>query len=175
MVTSTEPYTYSVDDTLVNAGQIATVVSGTTAFSSGTLRGNSPFVASEMSVADLNDYEVDMTWTCGSGAPAVTRPAGYTFKLSDLGCPATQRMTLRVANVPPRVTVELYGYIGSCFTSSTAPTADGAGFVFHEGGLVVAGAVVSSNAQQAVVKLEAATYDGVAACTPGTYTLPREQ
>lgn len=57
----------------------------------------------------------------------------------------------------------------------SAPTADGQGFLFPEGDLVIDGAVVSTNAQQAVVKLKGVLYDGVPVCTAGTSTFAREQ
>lgn len=174
VIRSTAPYRFTAGDQLEDASTISTVLSGTTNFSSGELRGSSPFVAEEIAEGDLDGFAFDMTWTCSSTGATVNRPQGYQFTLADIGCPGHQRMTLRYSATPKRVMIEQYGLVGMSEVEPTTTTSDGEEFLWAWGGLTVNAAVQSATSSQAVVKLKEITWHGTGACTPGTYTFAAE-
>lgn len=161
-------------DTLASASEISTQISGTTSFGSNVLRGDPPFVAENIPLSDLGAYEVDMTWTCGSGGNALTLPQGYQFRLSDIGCSGNQKFTLRYATNPKRVYLELYGNPNFRRVEPTSTTSDGQAFIFEQDQFLLDAAVVSTSSSQAVVKINEISINGTSYCTPGTYTFQAE-
>ncbi len=168
-------YDFSAADQLNNATAISTAITQPTTFATGAMMGSPAFTVSEIMASESASFEVDMAWSCGTGGTTVTRPQGYQFRLSDIGCPATQKMTLRYVNTAPkRVMIEQYGNAAMSKVEPTVTTGQGQAFVFEVGDLMIDGAVVSATSTQAVVRIDEVTWNGVSACTPGTYTFEVE-
>jgi hypothetical protein len=164
---------FTQQDLLTSGSSISTVISATHTFSSGSVSGNPVFVAEEVAESALDAYVVDMQWTCPA-ATGVTRPKGYQFRLSDIGCVGNQKMTLRYATSPKRVYLEQYGNSAFYLVEPTVSTTSGEAFVFEEGGLTIDGVLLSSNSNTAQVRLDEISWKGVSVCSPGTYTFVAE-
>lgn len=171
---SRAPYDFTAQDQLTNAASISTVISGTHTFSAGVVPGNPIFVAEEVAEADLDGYTVDMTWSCPGGS-GVTRPQGWQFRLSDIGCTGvTQKLTLRYTTNPKRVYLEQYGNSGVFVVEPTATTTSGEAFAIELGRLTIDGVLLSHNTNQAQVRLDEVSWAGTNVCSTGTYTFQAE-
>lgn len=168
-----QSFRFDTADALANADQVSAVVSGSTGFSAGQVAGNAPFILGEVSEAAAWGNQVDMTWTCGTSGPTRTRPQGYQLRLSDLGCGAAQKLTVRpvLTQGPRRLEWEFYGDLGyrEITLLGTNDT-----FAFSRDSFHVAGRWLGVSGQQAQLQLDAAAVAGVDYCTTGTYTLPQE-
>jgi hypothetical protein len=56
----------------------------------------------------------------------------------------------------------------------TTTTTEGKAFVIEHSGLMIDGTLVSTSSSQAVLDIDAITWQGENACTPGTYTFSVE-
>lgn len=83
-------------------------------------------------------------------------------------------MTLRIASSPSRVSLEQYGTGAVSRTEPTQTTVEGKAFSFDRGNISVDGVVLSSNAQQAQVKINHVKWNGLPICTAGTCTFSAE-
>ncbi|HNH49028.1 MAG TPA: hypothetical protein PKY30_18430 [Myxococcota bacterium] len=168
-------FTFNGEDALYNATNISTVLpSGTTNFGANVLRGDPPFVGEELNPSNITSYEVDMTWTCGTGGTPKTLPQGYQFRLSDIGCSGNQKFTLRYATNPKRVYLELYGSPNYQLVEPTTTTSTGEAFAFDKPTFQVDATVLSTSSTQATVRIDEISLSGVELCTPGTYTFEAE-
>ncbi len=168
-------YVIGSSDLLGNASTVSIAITGQHSISSGVVSGNAPFVLEEIADADYSGGEVDMTWSCGSGAASVTRPQGYSFSLEDIGCDdARQKLTLRVPTSPNRVEVEQYGNPNWSYVTPTTTVPAGKAFVIDIGDFYVDGVVLSTGGSNAQVRFDNIQFDGEDICTTGTYTFGLE-
>lgn len=162
------------NDLISGLSSMSTLVSGTHTFSTGEHSGFAPFVVEEMDKGDIGDLEVELTWTCGSGATAQARPSGYVVDLESMDCGVEQDLVMRVLNSPNRVQWELYGAANYSKVVGTVNAVDGREFTLQRGDLYVKGTVRDWDATEAEVRFDAISYDGVDLCETGTYTFPAE-
>ena len=159
----------------VTRSTVSSVVGATNTYTTGVIDGNAAFVVSELPISKLDEFELDITWSCGTGHEATTNPQGYQFRLSDIGCAGySQKMTLRYATNPNRVSLEQYGNTAVSRTEPTTTVTGGQAFAFDRGALSIGGVLQSHNAQQAVVDIDYIRWDGVDLCTAGVYTFAAE-
>jgi hypothetical protein len=161
-------------DLLKNPSSTSVSISGNTSIDSGILPGQPMFAVEEVLEANIGTLQVDMTWSCTRTASTVSKPQGYQFRLSTIGCPANQKFTLRYATSPNRVYLEPYGLPDMNVVEPTTTTTEGKAFVIEHSGLMIDGTLVSTSSSQAVLDIDAITWQGENACTPGTYTLAVE-
>jgi hypothetical protein len=134
------------------------------------------FVASETAAADIGDYVVDMSWTCGATAHDHALAQGYMFSLDDIGCPGTQKFTLRYNSGKHTATLEEYGNPDFSVRSKTTNLiGGGASFEFTRGDFDFAGVIVSADEDEAEVNITSLSWQDDDICEPGTYTFAAAQ
>ncbi len=175
VIHSDSTFSWGSNDELVNASQISTVLGASNTFNSGVIDGNPIFVVEEVSDTDLMDFSLDIQWTCGGAYTAANSPQGYQFRLSDIGCTGyNQRLTLRYASSPNRVSLEQYGTSAVSRTEPTATVVDGEAFVFDREGLLIDGVLLSHSPSSATVRLDTIQAGGINVCQTGTYVFSAE-
>lgn len=169
-------FTFSIgsSDTITGLSSNATLVSNTHSFSSGTHAGYAPFVIEEMDPADMADLEVDMSWTCGSGATSLSWSGGYVMDLDAMSCGVDQELILRVFDSPNRIRWEVKGTGQWGFVTPTINGMGGREFDLVQGKLRVTGTLTSWDSTEAEVDFDTIEYDSADLCTEGSYTLPAE-
>ncbi len=175
VIHSDTDFRWSASDLLVNPSAVSTALSTSNTFNSGLIDGNPIFVVSEVAEDDLLDFSLNMSWTCGGNATAVSSPQGYQFALSDIGCTGyDQKLTLRYATNPGRVSLEQYGTAAVSRTEPTSTVVDGEAFVFDRENFLIDGVLLSHDGTQAQVRLDTIQINGVNVCQTGTYTFLAE-
>lgn len=164
----------SATDLLDNASTLSVPVNGNLSFDGGILRGDPPFVAERIPIGNAYNYEMDMSWTCGSAGPARTLPHGYQFRLSDIGCTGNQKLTLRYAANPNRVYLEQYGNPNFQLVEPTTSVQDGQAFAYDDGGFSLDATILAVSSTQATVRIDSMSLGQLPLCTPGTYTFGSE-
>lgn len=165
---------FNANDSLLNASTVSYALTSSNQYSSGTVRGNTYFLANDMDLDDALGMEVDITWATGTGGTAATLPQGWQFSLDDIGCEWKQKFTLRYATSPNRVEIEQYGNPGFSRVEPTVTTSEGQAFAFEGYGLTIDGVLLSQSGQSATVRLDEIQFDGEDACSTGTYTFAAE-
>ena len=163
-----------VDDALVDASSISTVLSGTTTFSSGEITGRPAIVAEGWSASGAPDVELDIAWTCSTDPfHYQPQPPGYVFSLDDIGCSWNQDVVVR--NGPGRFLWQARGDATAELESPTTEDMYGnLEFTLTFGSFEMVGEATSVGPQSATFDLSSITYAGVPVCTTGTYTFPAE-
>ena len=125
---------------------------------------------------------VELEWSCppaerqGEG-PAEAAAVRDAFRLSDIGCPVDwpQLFTLGIDDAAADSSIWIATW-GSPEARKGSPLLKGPGgyrgFRFTQGGLVVAGRVVSRDARHATLALDEVSWRGVGVCDPGVYGVP---
>jgi len=154
---------------------LTTVVSGTRSYNSGEYGGNAYFVVEELAVSNLDDYKVDLTWTCATGQNDIDLGQGWQLRASDLGCTDyIQKMTLRYFTSPNRVELQQYGNPNYTLVEPTTTTVDGEAFVFEDWGFTIDATLTSWSSTGATVQIDEIALNGINICTTGTYNLAPE-
>lgn len=175
VIKSDKKFSFDQADALKDPTVVASVVNATNRYSTGVIDGNATFVVSELPLSEIDDFTVDIGWSCSSSFTETSSPPGYQFRLSDIGCTGyNQKMTLRVGSGPNRVRLEQYGTAAVGRTEPTQTTTEGKAFAFDRGPLSIDGVVLSSNTQQASVKINYLRWNSSDICTAGTYTFAAE-
>lgn len=161
------------DDHLVDQDEVSSVVSGTTSFGADTVGGNPPFIFEGVSLSAVAaGKKVDATWTCGTTGATHTASQGYQLRLSDAGCSAVQKLTVRpVLTGTRRLDWEFYGD-GTHRIPTPLGISDS--FSYSAGTLAITGAWLGTVGQNARIRLDSITVGGLPQCSTGVYTLTRE-
>ncbi len=176
VIKSNQKFSFDLADGLKNASTVSSVVNASNDYSTGVIDGNPVFVVSELATSLVDDFQVDMEWSCSNTFTDTTSHQGYQFRLSDIGCTGDyiQKLTLRVASSPNRVSLEHYGTAAVSRTVPTQTTSEGKAFSYDKGNVSIDGVVLSNNAQQASVKINHVKWNGINLCDAGTYTFAAE-
>lgn len=153
-------------------GSSFALAEGTNTFTSGVVDGYPLFGVSELDSADADAFEVDMWWTCGGPADAVSRPTGYVVDLNAIGCGVDQKLVLRKHLNPDRVTIEPYGAPSETKSRALVPANGGERFHFSWGDMHTKVKITSTTPSQMQATIELLQNNDVNICTAGTYTFP---
>jgi hypothetical protein len=160
---------FTATDLLVDPTVVSFALGQQNTFLPAALEGMPVFLHPPIPEGQLVNGKVNMTWTCGT-TNTVTRPQGYTFRTSDLGCPGMQKVTFR--KMGELLRFELYGSVNDVVDTTLAQ--DGS-FTLSHSNLTVNGKLLSATNQGASLQLISATTAGLSTCEPGTYAIGIEQ
>ena len=182
-----QDYWFSEEDALegVNNRTSALLTSGVNKnFTRSQLPGSPIFISEDYPAQGKYDMEVDMTWSCSSttsvaSTPVPSEPQGYSFSLGDLGCPISQKLTVRpIIGSYSYVTLELYG---TTLHSTSVPLKmndDIYYFDVNRRGFKVQGYFdkPSANPDDGLdVTFTEISYRGIEQCDLGSYNMEKEQ
>lgn len=181
VIRANRPFHFGADDALVDASIVSRKVTTTGAtFLSGDVSGGAPWVVSELPGSTQANFEVSLTWTCGSytAAEEVTPEQGYTLTVAQLGCAASwpQKFVVRPVPTlaPTALQITTYGSIGTPVYFPLTSVNGERRFAGHAYPVDVSGALLSWSANGATVRLDSVSFGGASACSTGTYTLSPE-
>ncbi len=176
MVRRDRTVSFDLDDALNNPTATGPVISGSHSFNTGIYMGNPYFVVEDLDDLEGDDFQVDLSWTCGAGGEPRDLGQGWQFRPEDVGCGSSyiQKLTLRYFDSPNRVEVQQYGNPNYTIVEPTTTTVDGEAFVFERWGLTVDATLLSWGPTQATVRLDEVSLLGLPICIAGTYTLAPE-
>ncbi len=176
MVRGDQTVSFDLDDALENPGATGVVISGSHSFNAGVYVGNPYFVVEDLDDFEGDDFQVDLSWTCGTGGEPRDLGQGWQLRPEDVGCGSDyiQKLTLRYFDSPNRVEVQQYGNPDYTIVEPTTTTVDGEAFVFERWGLTVDATLLSWGPSQATIRVDEISLLGLPICTAGIYTLAPE-
>lgn len=148
----------------------------------GKISGGAPIVVEEIAIATTPDFEVDLTWSCGTVPVAGERhpSQGYMVSPADLDCTGdwVQEFTLRpIPYLSPQwLHAERYGHVEDREAIKLTPAVAGGYNFDHKRGVVrFRGNISSMSPNGATLTVTEASVAGVNVCDTGTYSLTPEQ
>jgi hypothetical protein len=175
IVKSDQVVAFDLSDEMEDKTTGTTVVSGTHNYNTGNYGGNAYFIAEELSLTELDNFEVDLTWSCATGQNGMDLGQGWQLRASDIGCSDyIQKLTLRYFTGPNRVEVQQYGNPNFTLVQPTTTTATGEAFIFEDWGLTIDATLTSWSSSGATIQIDEISLAVVNICTTGTYNLAPE-
>ena len=173
--------TFGQEDTLDSWSGITSTIPTEGLSFTQTLSGSAPFIVEEFPNGETENYQVDMTWSCGElpDERILPRPRGYLLELDEIGCYSSpaQDLILRIGSRGPSemLITELYGLPRVDVRLPISTTENGKSFTYDHDGVSISGTITEVAPTHATVEFSEFDYLGVSFCEEGVYQLPTLQ